>query len=94
MEHTMENNTVPYIVYESAMARMERTIKRLWILAIILIALLFSTNAAWIYHESQWQVENTTIHQKVTQETDGGGNNQFIGGDYHGETNSANDKDH
>lgn len=30
-----------YIVHESEMARMERIIKRLWILAIVLIVLLF-----------------------------------------------------
>lgn len=52
----MENNSVPYIAYEAALARFERTIKRLWITIIILILLLASTNAAWIYYESQWEV--------------------------------------
>lgn len=55
----MENNTVPYIAHESAMARLERIIKRLWIVIIILIALLFATNAAWIYYQSQWEVIST-----------------------------------
>lgn len=35
---------IDYIVHESQMARMERIIKRLWILAIILIVLLFGTS--------------------------------------------------
>lgn len=86
----MENNAVPYIAHESAMARLERIIKRLWIVIIILIALLFATNAAWIYYESQWEVVSSYT-QEVTQETDGSGNNQFIGGDYYGQAES---KDH
>lgn len=86
----MENNTVPYIAHESAMARLERIIKRLWIVIIILIALLFATNAAWIYYESQWEIVSSYT-QEVSQETDGSGNNQFVGGDYYGKTEG---KDH
>ena len=66
----MENNAVPYIAHESAMARLERIIKRLWIVIIILIALLFATNAAWIYYESQFMDETTTIEA----EANAGGN--------------------
>lgn len=50
---------IDYIVHESQMARMERIIKRLWILAIILIVLLFGSNAAWIWYENQWVDEVT-----------------------------------
>lgn len=81
----MENN-VPYVAFESSMARLERTIKRLWILAIILIALLFGTNAAWIYYESQFEV----VEAEITQENESGYNN-FIGRDgdiRYGETDS------
>lgn len=39
----------------------ERTIKRLWVLIIILVILLFASNAAWIYYESQFAVEESTI---------------------------------
>ena len=39
----------------------ERTIKRLWIIIILLIVLLFGSNAAWIYYESQWETVETTI---------------------------------
>ena len=38
---------VPYIVYESAQARHERTIKRLIIGFIIAAALVFASNIAW-----------------------------------------------
>ena len=60
---------VPYIVHESAMARMERTIKRLWILAIILVALLVGSNLAWIFYESQFETDSWTYEAT----TDGGG---------------------
>jgi hypothetical protein len=68
---------VPYIAHESAMARMERTIKRLWIALILVICLLVATNGAWLWYESQWEVVETT---EITQENDGGYNN-YIGND-------------
>lgn len=40
--------TVPYIVYESAMARNERHIKRLLVALLITIVLLVITNLAWM----------------------------------------------
>ncbi len=58
------------------MAMMERTIKRLWILLILVISLLVATNGAWLWYESQWEYFETT----VTQENDGGLNN-YIGND-------------
>ena len=72
----MENKDVPYVAFESAMARMERTIKRLWVVAIILIILLFGTNAAWIWYESQFEIVET----EITQTNDNGYNN-YIGND-------------
>lgn len=39
----------------------ERTIKRLWVLIILLIVLLFGTNAAWVYYESQFEDVTTTV---------------------------------
>ena len=54
--------SVPYIVHESGMARLERTIKRLWILCILLILLLVGTNVAWLFYVAQnddeIQIEN------------------------------------
>lgn len=48
----------------SAMA--ERTIKRLWILIVILVLLLFGSNLAWIVYESSF------IDTVVTQTADSG----------------------
>ena len=73
-----------YVDIISAMA--ERTIKRLWIVIIFLIVLLVGTNVAWLVYESSFE-EIVTTEQTVTQETEGG-NNNFVGGDYYGETNS------
>lgn len=41
--------SVPYIVHEASMARMERNIKRLWITVLVLIVMLVATNGAWIW---------------------------------------------
>ncbi len=65
---------IPYIAYEAMAARQERTIKRLWILCIILIVSLLGTNAGWIYWENQW--EDVVITQKNAD-----GYNNYIGND-------------
>ena len=75
-ERKPQAEPVPYIVHESAMARAERTIKRLWILAIVLILLLAASNGAWIYYESQWEVVQTEVTQRNTD-----GINNYIGND-------------
>ena len=68
---------VPYIAHESAVARLERIIKRLWVLALVLIVLLAASNAAWIWYCNQWE---TVESWEITQENDGGYNN-YIGND-------------
>ena len=78
-----EPESVPYIVREASMARMERQAKRLWIAVLLLIVLLVGTNAAWLYYANQWE----TVYQEVTQEADNGTNN-FVGGDLIGEADN------
>ena len=46
---------VPYIAHESAVARLERIIKRMWVLVLLLIILFVASNGAWIWWESQHQ---------------------------------------
>ena len=77
---------VPYIVHEGAVARLERVIKRMWVLVLSLIILLFVSNAAWILYESQFK-EN-----RIEQGNESGYNN-FIGNDgdiNNGETDNNN----
>lgn len=68
----MDQKMIPYFCHEGDMARAERTIKRLWILCILLIVLLVGTNIAWIHYESQYKTEKTVVTQDV--DTDGYGN--------------------
>ena len=64
--------SVPYIVHESSMARMERQIKRLWIALVVCIAMLFACYAGWLIYESQFAT--------ISYEQDGEGiNNVNIG---------------
>lgn len=67
--------SVPYIVHESAQARMERTLGRLWAIIVLLIVLLVGTNLAWIVYESQFE------DVCVEAEQDGSGVNVVGGGD-------------
>jgi hypothetical protein len=50
-----EKLTVPYIVYESSMARAERQHKRLWIALIVAVVMIAASNLAWLYYESQFE---------------------------------------
>lgn len=68
---------VSYLAFESTKGTMERTIKRLWILVIILIFLLFGTNAAWIYYESKMEVVTET---DIAQEVDTGEGSAYVAG--------------
>lgn len=58
----MDNN-IPYIVYESAEAKNERTIKRLIIALVISIVLMFVTNIIWTieFCSFDYSAEETTI---------------------------------
>lgn len=76
----MENNSVPYIVHEGDMARMERSNKRLWIVILVLIVIVIVSNIAWLCYENS--MEDVTTTNEVTQEldTDDGGD-AMINGD-------------
>jgi len=67
--------------HEGDMSRMERANKRLWVVIIILIVALIGSNAAWIYYESQFEEISTQI--EAEQETDDGGDNYVVGGDFY-----------
>lgn len=60
---------VPYIVYEGAMARLERVCRRLWLLCIIIFICFVASNAFWIWYEGQFQTETTTITQEAENES-------------------------
>lgn len=84
----MDDKVIPYIAFESVTARQERTIKRLWILGILLAMLLVMTNAGWLWYESQFE------YYEITQEATADGSSdislQNVSGDYYGGQSKAN----
>lgn len=86
--------TIPFFVHEAAVSRLERIIKRIVILAIIIFVAFVGTNAGWIIYESQFQDEVYTY--ELQQDSGEGGENTYtnnriiVGGDYNGETNGEN----
>lgn len=72
----MEDNKVPYIVFESEMARHERTARRLVICLLISVALIFISNIAWLvfFNQFDYAIETTVQGTDV-------GNNSFVGED-------------
>ena len=69
--------SVPYIVHESAMARMERTNKRLWITNLILIFLLVGAIIGFAYYENQFEDVVTTTYESDAMD----GGNAVINGE-------------
>lgn len=63
---------ISFVAFESVCTRFERTIKRLWILVIILTVLLVGTNCAWLWYESQFQYVETPTESYEADATDGG----------------------
>ena len=96
MDNEKDQIMIPYFYHEGEMARAERTIKRLWILCILLVVLLVGTNAGWIYYQSQYEDVVTTT-QTVTQDVDTGDGTAIINDGVHvngeSETNSNYNKD-
>ena len=82
--------SVPYIVHESSMARMERQIKRGWIALIVSVMLLFSSNVLWL---AAWVSYDYTSEEVIVDvNSDDGGNANYIGNDgdiVNGESNRA-----
>ena len=66
---------VPYIAYEAALTKAEFSFKRLWAAIILLIVLLFGSNAGWLYYESQFEETATTIEAEADDGGNAGANN-------------------
>jgi hypothetical protein len=78
----MDDKLIPYIAFESATARQERTIKRLWVICIILIMALLATNGAWLWWESQFEYYEVTQEIDATSDDYSDLNLTAVGGDY------------
>lgn len=71
----LDHRDVPYLIYEATQARNERTIKKLIIVVVIAIALMFISNAIWLYAWMQYDY----ISEDVTVDSQDGGNANYIG---------------
>ena len=80
-----EKERVRYYV-EVMTATMERTIRRLWILCIILVSLLLATNAGWLWYESQYEDVVITADQTASDTSV----NYAVGGDLIGNASEGN----
>lgn len=78
---------VPYIVYESAQVRSERSHKRLVVALIVAIVLMFASNAFWLYEWTQYDYAGV----ETTIEQDGEGINNINRGIQGGLINGAED---
>lgn len=72
--------SVPYIVHESDMSRLERQLKRLWIVVLVLIFMLVGSNCAWLWYESQFETVESTV-EEVVVDADENGIANYIGND-------------
>lgn len=80
--------TIPYVAHQSAAARQERQIRRMWIALIVAISLLFISNMAWLNEWSSYDYSS----EEIIVDAEDNGNANYIGQDgniYNGEDNSA-----
>lgn len=84
--------TIPYAAHQSAAARQERQIRRMWIVVLVLISALIGTNLAWIIYENSFEEIVTT--EEIIVDADNNGNANYIGQDgniYNGKDYSKED---
>ena len=71
----MWDKQIPYIAYESEMARHERTIKRLLTALVISIVLLCVSNLAWLWFFNQFDYASDMVSLDSSEE----GNASYMG---------------
>lgn len=64
-----EVKTIPFIVYESTVDRLERVCRRLWILCIVIFLCFVASNTFWIWYDKQYEDTVTTITQEAENES-------------------------
>lgn len=78
MEQEKKPTDIPYIVYESTIDHLERIIKKLWILALIIFLAFVASNSFWIWYEGQYSTVSTT-NTTVSQDIDSDGDTNVTG---------------
>lgn len=69
------DNMISFAAYESQGTRLERSNKRLFILNVVLVIVLFVSNALWVIYESQFRNEI-----QIEQEVDTGDGDAYVTG--------------
>lgn len=83
----MEMKQIPYIAYEAAEAKSERTIKRLILALVLSIILIFASNAIWLYAWCQYDYSGEEAVTTVEQDAQDGGDTNYIG--HNGDINNG-----
>ena len=72
MNDRIEDRSISSIDHQYDMARLERIIKRLWIVILTLLILFAGTNALWIYEWNQYDYEDIVV------DSNDGGNANYL----------------
>lgn len=90
-----ENQTISFVAHEADMARMERSNKRWFILALIELTVIVAMIVGFVLYESRYEVVEESTTKTVTQDVDNGNGDALVKGligDINGESTS-NSKD-
>ena len=91
MTDRVDERTISSVDHQYDMARLERIIKRLWIIVIVLLILFAGTNVLWIYEWNQYDYSDI-----VVDSNDGGNANYLQAGANgvinNGQSDSQNEK--
>ena len=63
--------SIPYVVHEATVTRLERINARLWVVILILIFALIASNLAWAIYEKQFDVVKKNVKIECQQDSDG-----------------------
>ena len=68
----IDERTISSVDHQYDMARLERVIRRLWLIVLILLILFAGTNALWIYEWNQYD------YSEITVDSNDGGNANYL----------------
>lgn len=84
---------IPYIAFESELARNERTIRRLIISLVLSVVLIFASNAVWLLVWCQYDYSGEETTTTTTVDQDGKGTNVYgDSNEINGAENNGNSK--
>lgn len=92
MEDKMKENAVSYYTLEAMLAREERHIRRLLILLLISVVMLFASNALWLYAWNQYDYsgqETVTVDGKDGTASYIGNDGEIVNGESSGDSQTV-----